>query len=235
MNPPAFPAAFPAAFFSAAGLNRQHVFAVAALPDGLRAALRPAPEERQLILLGHAGRQLWECVRAADGGGAHPIDEHCRRTIARAFAERLPGHRYRLLYPGDGAVDLQTLGKLAGWHHGSPFMVGVDAQWGSWFAYRAVFLCDTDFAPTPSAETRSPCPDCRERPCLAACPAQAAGDPFHLDRCIEQRLAPASPCAYACPARNACPAGRQHRYDDAQIRHAYAQSLQTLRQWRRAG
>jgi hypothetical protein len=225
-------AALPGDAFAAAGLNRQHVFDLAALPGAMRADLSPLPDERSLILLGHAGRRLWDCVQAAGSGGADPIDDYCRQTVARVLAERLPGQRYRLLYPGLIKVGLQALGKLAGWHHVSPFMVGVDETWGSWFAYRAVIVCSADLPPTPVIERPSPCADCLGQPCIAACPAGAAGDPFLLERCIDQRLRPASPCADACPARNACPVGAEHRYGDDQMRHSYGLSLAALRRWR---
>ncbi|MCL2345581.1 MAG: hypothetical protein FWC58_06980 [Desulfobulbus sp.] len=227
-------AVFPGDALAAAGLNRQHLFALADLPDALRTRLQPQPDERCLILLGHAGRRLWDGVQAAGSGGPHPIDDYCRQTIARLFAEHLPGQRYRLLYPGAAAVDLQALGKLAGWHHASPFMVGIDAEWGSWFAYRAVILCTADFPPTPVVERPNPCSDCRDRPCVAVCPAGAAGDSFNVDRCIDERLRPGSPCAHQCLARNACPVGREHRYDKAQMYHSYALSLATLQRWRGA-
>ena len=225
---------FPAAFFTAAGLNRQHVFNVGDLPADIVAGLEPRPYERQLILLGHAGRQLWDCVQAAGLPGEHPIDDYCRQAVARFFSEQLPGTAYRLPYPGDTPIGLQALGTLAGWHHPSPLMIGVDRHWGSWFAYRAAILCATDFAPTAVADHGSPCIDCREQPCIAACPAGAVGNIFDLPRCADERLRPGSDCAYGCLARNACPVGDGHRYDEAQIHHSFALSLQMLRQWRQA-
>jgi hypothetical protein len=224
MNAPVFPGDA----FAVTGLNRQHVFVLADLPAALRASLPAQPDESRLILLGHAGRLLWDCVQAAGIGGAHPIDDYCRQTTARILT-RQP---HRLLYPGGGMpVDLQALGALAGWHHASPFMVGIDGEWGSWFAYRAVILCTAEYPPTPVIAQPSPCLDCRRRPCLTACPAGAAGNPFHLDACIDERLRPGSPCAHACLARNACPVGGEHRYTEAQMRHSYALSLSTLRCW----
>ena len=50
----------PADFLNAAGLNRQFVFDLADLPGDIIAQLAPQAGERQLILFGHAGRQLWE-------------------------------------------------------------------------------------------------------------------------------------------------------------------------------
>ena len=48
-----------------AGLNRQHVFALADLPPEIRQQIAAQDGETQLILLGHAGRLLWEKVQAA--------------------------------------------------------------------------------------------------------------------------------------------------------------------------
>ena len=67
-----------------AGLNRQHVFSLADLPADLLAPLDLRPGETQLLLFGHAGRRLWDCVQAqqADGqlGDEQPIDEPSVRT-----------------------------------------------------------------------------------------------------------------------------------------------------------
>lgn len=226
---------FPGTFLDRAGLNRQHVFELAALPEDIRSGIAAQRGETQLILLGHGGRRLWECVQAAGTGGEHPIDDYCIRTVADWFAACLPGRRYRLLYPGDAPVGLQALGRLAGWHHASPFMVGIDADWGSWYAYRAVLVADTDFAPSPVVDRGSPCLDCRQMPCIAACPAGALnGGRFDLDACSDWRLAAHSRCAEGCLARTACPVGAEHRYADAQIAHSYRQSLAMLRAWREA-
>lgn len=225
-------AEFPAAFLAAAGLNRQHVFDLAALPPTLLAPLGDTSGFRQLILLGHGGRRLWECVQAAGLASEHPIDDYCSATVDRWFAQDLPGRRHRLVYPGDAPLGLQSLGSLAGWHHASPFMVGIDAEWGSWSAYRAVVLADTDFCPSPAVDRSHPCASCIGQPCIAACPAGALADGrFALVKCSRYRLLPDSPCAHGCLARLACPVGAEHRYDAAQIRHSYARSLRMLQQY----
>jgi epoxyqueuosine reductase len=232
---------FPADFLNEAGINRQHVFDLADLPDEVRATLGDTTGFQQLILLGHGGRRLWECVQASGIVGEHPIDDYCVQTVRRWFAEHIPGARYRIVYPGVSMVGLQALGRLAGWHHASPFMVGIDSEWGSWYAYRAVVLADSQFLPFFPAERAPkevplgdsiPCVDCPDQPCIAACPAEAMADgQFSLTRCAGYRLQAASACAYTCLARSACPVGSEHRYDDAQIRHSYGQSLAMLRKY----
>jgi hypothetical protein len=233
------PQAFPAGFLDQAGLNRRHVFDLAALPEDMAATLGIRPGERQLILIGHGGRRLWERIQADGWAGDHPIDDYTRHVIRRCFAEYLPETRYRVLYPGEHPVGLQALGTLAGWHHASPFMVGIDGEWGTWYAYRAVILADTDFPPSPAVDRApkevplgggSPCTRCGDQPCIGACPAGAmAGGTFALDKCLAFRTRDDSPCAFTCLARLACPVGSAHRYDADQLRHCYSMSLKVLR------
>ena len=226
------PRTFPDAWLSERGLNRQAVFDLADLPADILAALAPQADERQLILLGHGGRRLWACVQAAGASGPDPIDDYTQATLARWFAETLPGKRYRLLYPGNAPIGLQSLGRLAGWHHATPFMLGIDARWGTWYAYRAALLADTDFPAFSEVDRDNPCLHCSDKPCLAACPAGALDHAaFDLPACIGHRLQPESSCALRCLARCACPVGREHRYDEAQMAHSYGVSLAMLRQY----
>ncbi len=223
---------FAATQLSEAGLNRHAVFDLAALPDDIRCRLAPLAHETQLILLGHAGRRLWDCVRQAGMDSPDPIDDYSVALIRRHFAEQYPSSRYRILYPGEQPIGLQALGKLAGWHTPSPLMIGIDAQWGSWYAYRAVLLADTDFCPTQPRQTDSPCITCHAQPCLAACPAGAldTGE-FALETCSRYRLQAESPCRFTCLARLACPVGSEHCYATDQLAHTYGRSLQMIEAW----
>ncbi|MDP5240258.1 hypothetical protein Q9Q94_12015 [Uliginosibacterium sp. 31-16] len=224
-------------FLNNAGLNRQHVFNLADLPAELLAPLQPAAHERQLILFGHAGRRLWECVQAEGIRSAHPIDEYSVRTVERWLAQALPATRARFVFPqslGSQHIGLQRLGKIAGWHRAAPFMVGIDAVWGSWFAYRAVILTDTDLPASAPVDNGYPCDGCADKPCITACPANAlAGGTVNLAACNAGRLAPDSTCALGCTARSACPVGAEHRYDDSQIRHSAAGSLAAIRRYQK--
>lgn len=209
-----------------AGLNLQAVFDLDALPAAMRGRLDPARRYRQLILLGHGGRTLWEQLQATGMRAEHPIDDFCVVAVEAWFAEQLPGHAYVIAYPGELPVGLQALGKLAGWHHESPFRVGINAEWGSWFAYRALVLADTALSPTLPLTGESPCTICAAQPCIPACPAGAlAGGDFSLQKCITYRRQPDSRCRVTCVARTSCPVRPEHRYDDAQIAHSYSRSL----------
>ncbi|MEZ5626360.1 MAG: hypothetical protein R3E34_02360 [Rhodocyclaceae bacterium] len=213
-----------------AGLNLQAVFDLARLPADLRGRLPDtAAAFRQLILIGNAGPALWRAVCAEGIRSADPIDDFSIRHVTRWFAQHCPGRHSHRLYPGNAPADLQTLGRLAGWHHPSPFKVGIHAELGTWFAYRVALLADTHLPLTTAPATASPCPRCTDTPCIAACPADAmAGGSFALDACIRYRRQPDSRCANTCLARLACPVGTAHRYDAAQIHHGYANSLRMI-------
>ncbi|MBI2306607.1 MAG: hypothetical protein HYU78_04825 [Rhodocyclales bacterium] len=216
----------------AAGLNLQAVFDLAALPAAMREVLDPGGRYRQLILFGHGGRTLWQRVQAAGLQSEHPIDDFCIATVEAWFAAELPGCAHSLVYPGDAPVGLQALGRLAGWHHESPFRVGINAEWGSWFAYRVLLLADSALAPTPPLRGESPCVACTDQPCVAACPAGALAErEFSLAKCIAYRRQPDSRCRVTCVARTRCPVRPEHRYDDDQIAHSYSRSLAMIERW----
>jgi hypothetical protein len=229
-----------AAMFDAVGLNLIAVFDLDALPVDMAAALRAAAASgsattvRQAILIGHGGPGLWSAVQAAEVPGDDPIDDFTVGVVRRWIAAMLPGRDACVLYPGPARVGLQALGRIAGWHHDSPFMVGINQRFGSWFAYRALLVTDSDFRPGAPMTGDSPCVHCAARPCVAACPAGAlgmAGERFDLERCIAYRSADGSRCASTCIARTTCPVGSEHRYPEAQIRHSYGRSLADLRRW----
>lgn len=222
------------------GLNLQAVFDLASLPDSMRQAIEQTDEAaadyRQLLLFGHGGQRMWQALSTCSGlSGEHPIDTFSAEVVNRYFVEENPDNQYVLLYPGHQRVlPLQQLGQLAGWHHASPFRIGVNAQWGSWFAYRAVVLADTSFTPTAPMADPSPCESCKNKLCLAACPV-ASGKEIQLDACMDERLKEGTLCGFRCLARIACPVKPECRYEPEQITYHYGQSLMTIRRYRESG
>lgn len=188
---------------------------------------------RQLLLVGHGGRAIWEAIQASGfADSADAFDEFSVAAIEDAFGALAPDCGWKLLYPGEAGppyLPIQRLGERAGWHHPSPFLVGINHVWGSWFAYRAVVVADSAFPVTIADSATSPCGDCASRPCVAACPAGAITDAgFDLKACVQYRQRPKSNCAHQCVARNACPVAANHRYTPAQMYHHYSRSLQTI-------
>ena len=220
------------AALDAVGLNLRAVFALDQLPDALRNECDPARNYSQLILIGNGGRAMWQAILREGGRSADPIDDFSVRAVRRWLAAQASGRSYEIVYPGERLVGLQSLGECAGWHFASPFMVGINERWGTWFAYRVAVLADTDFEPTRPVPGESPCTACRPRPCVSACPGKAIEDSgFNLADCVRYRLRADSACQTTCMARLACPVRAEHRYDDEQIRHAYAISLRFIEQY----
>ena len=226
---------FDATLLNNAGLNRQAIFDFDSLPADIMTPLRASCNAtlpcRQLILIGHAGRTLWEAIRASEIESEHPIDDFTMQTVKQWFAQCQPHNAYEFIYPGPHPIGLQRLGELAGWHHASPFMVGIDKEWGSWFAYRAVVIADTAFETSKPLRTEHPCETCDHRICVASCPAGAMDeDKFDLAKCLDYRKQADSRCKATCLARISCPVGSAHRYCDEQIHHSYSRSMQIIKQ-----
>jgi len=194
---------------TAQGLSLHAVLDLASLPADVQASLALTPQERaryrQLILIGHQGRGFWQALQARGWHGSDPVDTFVGECIQAWMNGPLAGHAWVQVFPGPRPVGLQRLGELAGWHHPSPFWVGVDAEWGSWFAYRAVVLADTDLPLTLRRTLPSPCLDCSGQPCVAACPAQAlspiGAQGVDTDRLLQPVCGPASSTACS-PARS---------------------------------
>jgi hypothetical protein len=233
-----------------AGLNLQAVLDLDAMPVAIAAELRrshdPAHRFRQLILIGHAGKTLWQSVKASGIDSANPIDDFSVRTVGQWFAKNFAGHDFALIYPGkrlestpgntlgNTPVRLQALGTLAGWHHASPLMIGINEPWGTWYAYRVALLATTAMPPSQPVPSASPCSRCANKVCISSCPAGAMeGGAFVLAKCMRYRNAPSSRCAASCVARIACPVGVAHRYEDEQINHTYSISLKAIQSFLR--
>lgn len=218
----------------AAGFDLVAAIDLAALPPEVSApaveaaAVRGVPKARQLILVGQAGPRLWSIVRASGIDTPDPIDDYTAAAVRAWATAAMPGRRVALIYPGNAPVGLQAIGRHAGWHHDSPFMVGINARCGPWFAYRALLATDSDWAPTPPMAGGPPCARCIDRPCVTACPADAVAGDFDLAACIAWRRRPGSPCAASCLARCACPVGAAHRYPPDLMQHSYGRSLADL-------
>jgi hypothetical protein len=216
-----------------AGLNLQAVLDLNTLPAEVAAKLRLHHDRQhrycQLILIGHAGKTLWNAVKASGAVSENPIDDFSVKTVEQWFSTHFAGNAHAVIYPGDGPVGLQALGKIAGWHHASPMMVGIQQAWGTWYAYRVVLLADTDLTPTKPVRSESPCDRCVDRICVASCPGGALeGGTLALAKCVSYRKEPSSRCKATCVARVSCPVGIEHRYEDEQLSHVYSNSLKMI-------
>lgn len=218
-------------FLAEQGLNLVAFLDCATLPADIKQALSnegiPLQKYATLVLVGHAGRQLWPALQTFGMKTDDPVDHFSQVMTTRFIADFLNSPSVLWLYPKAFVIPLQKLGQLAGWSHPSPLGLGINATYGLWFAYRTAFLTTLPLPPRQDPLPPSPCDSCRDKPCFNACPAQAVQGigQFKLGPCLTFRHQTASPCQDRCLARLACPVGTEHCYNMKQIKYHYRQSL----------
>lgn len=228
---------FNSQYFKEKGLNIQAVFNISDLPVSLLKGIDGldvnTDDFNQLIVIGHLGRELWSCVKQTQFVlKDNPIDSFSVQAVRGFFDFYWPNHKYEILYPGDAVIGLQQLGVLSGWHHASPFKVGINNKWGTWFAYRAVVISKTNFPTTSFVESISPCISCKDQVCISACPANALDNgELNFNGCIDYRKQEKSICKDVCLARVNCPVGSEYRYTDEQINYHYGVSMKTIEEF----
>jgi hypothetical protein len=222
-------------FLAEKGLNLQAVLACDTLPEDMAQRMAadgvPLADYRQMLLLGHGGRQFWRSFKSDFvEETADPIDTYSLQLAQTFIHDYLGNPPHLILYPGEYAIPLQQLGELAGWCQPSPLGLGISATYGVWFAYRTAVLLNTDLPPTPLTPSTSPCNTCTDKPCLTACPPGAVQlANFDVFTCSHYRLQENSPCQDRCLARMACPVAAEHQYTLEQIQYHYGHSWQTIR------
>lgn len=127
----------------------------------------------------------------------------------------------------------------------SPIGMLIDPKFGLWHAYRGALLFEEALDLPPRAKALSPCESCDDKPCLTACPVGAftevfpgevgtgspSGNTTRKSTDDPMRRYDVAACAGhlatdegrscltgGCAARNACPVGREHRYEPDQMR-----------------
>lgn len=144
---------------------------------------------------------------------ADPVDTYVQLLVAQAttgidglvdirFAHEPPPRR----------IAIQRLADVAGLAWLSPSHLCIHPTFGPWIALRAAVVLDV---PAPPAASRVPPPCSCADHCLPQLDhAMALGEPTNATELIEHWRA-------WLAMRDACPIGRQHRYDDEQIRYHY--------------
>ena len=203
-------------------------------PEPLRESFRTLdinlPMDARIVLLGSVGRTLWEIVRRDHWQDSDPIDRYSIRIVEELRKLHWHGQKIEWLHPGPCPIPIQRLCRQAGWSHPSLLGLDIHAQFGTWFACRAVIVVSRSIECTPRESSRSPCESCVEKPCRSHCPSGAVTDieAFGLMACGSYRLAKESNCAHLCLSRLACPIGTSQRYSDVQLDYHGALSLTSL-------
>lgn len=224
-------------FLDEHGINLVAILAVSDLPEDIQVVLRDASLEPEryanLVLMANGGARFWNALNDFGIQTDDPVD-YFSHTLAQRFVDEFLGSpEARHIYPSSYPVPLQKLGVLAGWSHASVLGLSIHPRFGTWFAYRAAFLCAAELPPTTVAASVSPCASCAEKPCITACPVNAVREHamLDLDACIGFRTRPESDCARRCLAREACPVGQEHRYSEEQISYHGGRSLRSVQNY----
>jgi methylmalonic aciduria homocystinuria type C protein len=180
------------------------------------------------ILIGNT-RALWprflSAVRAdpARLECADPIDRYVEAVVNDACAP-VPFARQCLWAHGSRRVAIQQLAQRAGVAYLSPGHLSVHPIFGPWIALRAALVVDVAGPPDPAPVLLRTCDDCDVR-CE---PAFARAAATLVEPVNQAAVTPHWQLWLA--ARDACPVGREHRYDDAQIGYHYSKDKALIRQ-----
>ena len=185
----------------------------------------PHGEPPRLALIVGNGRALWPCFLewlAADPTRAdseHPLETYVEGALARATA-RL-SCSVELAHAGPPWPPIQRLAERAGLAWLAPSRLAVHPVLGPWLSLRAIVV--TELPPPPAPAAAPPCP---------ACPA-ACLPAFERARAT---LDPADPTASMRAAwrlwlavRDACPLGREHRFQEDHVAYGYTNDRNILR------
>ena len=229
---------------SLVGLNLQAVINIKDLPQSILEQLSHHSinlhNYTQLVLIGHVGKRLWQQVKLWHSSikSENPIDDFSDEAIQNYFEKHFSNDDFELVFPysnqsqksNSTPIGLQALGEVVGWHHSSPFRVGINEQWGSWFAYRAVVLVRSDFKTSETLKSVSPCHSCDTKPCESSCPPNALdNDEFNLKHCIDYRKLDDSLCKDRCIARMSCPVATEQQYELEQIQYHYSHTMNMIK------
>lgn len=200
---------------------------IAVLPSGGSAA-------SAVCLVGHAGGGFWpvfKAWRAGHPGIADPLDTWSK-TVITPLAQAAGGEA---VFPSDRPWQpFQQWAMAAEGLKPSPLGMLIHPDHGLWHGYRGAILFGAAAMAAPAlAELRlaalaardakpHPCDSCTGKPCLSACPVGAftpAG--FAVSDCrshLKDHAGRDGCMRSGCLARDACPVGRESRYNAEQIR-----------------
>jgi hypothetical protein len=223
------------------GLNLIGVAEVAAYDAEVgpsRRLARHLAGARSVVVVGNGGGAFWDAYRrycVANPGHerrADPVDDYTRQATEAACAPLEERGDARVLYPfgfAEDGVSFTRLALLAGL--GSRSLVGVLVHpvYGPWMALRAAILVRARLAAPRPAAGWDPCPSCRDRPCITACPGGAIADTgWSVPRCGTTRARADDPCGTRCHARVACVLGPEHRYPDEALAYHQRRAREPL-------
>jgi hypothetical protein len=190
-----------------------------------------APPEERLPDLGRPdalafvvanSRALWPVLRRVVAGdptlahAEHPLDTYVTRILETAVCQAdCPATILYAHTVSPRAIPIQRIAERAGLAPLGPAFLSIHPTWGPWFGFRAVVVVDAA-GPPEAKPPWNPCALC-PRPCVAAL---AEAREMSSEPAVGAQGLAAAWRAWV-RARDACPVGREHRYDEDQIEYHY--------------
>lgn len=201
------------------------------------------PSAKTLVVIGNGGGDFWRGFRtycdAYPGYPTqheHPLDDYTVSVLESTLTPILEATevRYRYLYPfrfWTEPVSFMHLARAAELAGPSILGVVIHPHYGPWMALRAAILINQELSAPPQAPGFDPCPTCKERACIAACPAQALTreNGWNIPACVHHRLRVTTDCTDFCGARYDCVYGREHRYPLDELHYHQQHSFAEMR------
>ncbi len=218
-------------FLESQGINLFHAFDTTDIAEIISNAVPNIELDRfpTTVLIANAGYVFWQSMRAANVQDDNPVDQYSI-LLSHEFAKKYLHCDIEILYPSDYPLSLQSVGQKTGWSHTTPMGISIHPTFGTWFAYRALFLVEQKLPATAPLVADHPCESCLDRPCQRVCPSGAVGEigSFKLETCGHYRIEHNSSCAYQCLSRISCPVGVEYQYVPEQMNYHYNRSRTTL-------
>jgi hypothetical protein len=202
-----------------------------------------SPQCRSIVVIGNGGGAFWQVFKdyAADNPGwferDNPLDDFTREVVEKEIVlpVRNTDARCITVYPfGSGStLNFMQLAMLAGLAGPSIIGVVVHPVFGPWIAFRAALLLDREINHPGDAIDFDPCPTCKTRSCINACPAAAVSFPMGWDipKCLTHRVEAHPDCADGCHARVACVLGPDECYPHDELAYHQMRALRLMRQY----
>jgi ferredoxin len=179
---------------------------------------------RSVILLGNIGGSIWPAFSTwldmpTNRTRNDPLDDWSK-AIIRPAASELGATAY---FPSDPPWQpFQRWAMQAEGLKASPLGILIHPDYGLWHGYRgALGFADALEGIGEPLISPYPCDRCVEKPCLAACPAEAVtADGFDVPSCRSHLRTPEGQTGCmigGCLARHACPVGAGYRYPAEQL------------------
>jgi hypothetical protein len=176
---------------------------------------------KSLVLIGHAGSSIWphfqKWRQTQPVYLANPLDTWSEEVIGQ-IAGALGG---RALFPSHKPhLPFQQWAMRAEGLKPSPLGILIHPVYGLWHAYRGAIVFDDEILSQEAQNLSHPCGLCAGKPCLSACPVNAfSSGGYDVASCRRHLASDAGRACVegGCLARRACPVGRDHVYEDAQM------------------